>query len=167
MNKLNVPQKLEHIPSTCTQHMYPAHVPSTYTQHMYPAHVPSTCTQHIYPAHIPSTYTQHMYPAHIPSTCTIHSINTTVEEVKPKSFNLGIIQWGYIEITNCMSSDVETASHAGHCPINLVNVKLNCTCSHVYKSGENRSKCLVVGSMFPHSDYINQNIKFSIYYIKT
>ena len=26
----------------------------------------------------------------------------------------------------CMSSDVETAAHAGHCPINLVNVKLNC-----------------------------------------
>ena len=52
------------------------------------------------------------------------------------------------------SSGVETASHAGHCPINLVNVRKIETAWTVYevygeqdKSGENS---LVVGSMFPH-----------------
>ena len=43
-------------------------------------------------------------------------------------------------------SGMETASHAGNCPINLVNVLYK----NQDKSGENRSKCLVVGSMFPH-----------------
>ena len=43
-------------------------------------------------------------------------------------------------------SGMETASHAGNCPINLFNVLYK----NQDKSGENRSKCLVVGSMFPH-----------------
>ena len=42
-----------------------------------------------------------------------------------------------------MHSGVETASHVGHCPINVVYGEQD-------KSGKNRSKCLVVGSMFPH-----------------
>ena len=46
----------------------------------------------------------------------------------------------------------ETASHVGHCLINLVNVWY--IVYEVYeeqdKSGENRSKCPAVGSLFPH-----------------
>ena len=40
-------------------------------------------------------------------------------------------------------SGMETASHAGNCPINLVNVLYK----NQDKSGENRSKCLVVSRL--------------------
>ena len=58
-------------------------------------------------------------------------------------------------MNTCMQG-VETANHAGHCPINLVNVqkvKLSCIQSMwgQDKSSENRPKCPAVGSLFPHS----------------
>ena len=59
-------------------------------------------------------------------------------------------------------SGVETASHAGHCPINLVNVRWIETVYKVYweqdKSDEKKSKCLAVGSKFPHPGYICQEM---------
>ena len=44
-------------------------------------------------------------------------------------------------------SDVETASHAGHCPINLVNEWIY---GEQDNGVENRPKCLAVSSLFPH-----------------
>ena len=50
-------------------------------------------------------------------------------------------------VSNYIFSGVETASHTGYCKL-----KPNCIQSiwEQDKGGENKSKCLVVGSMFPH-----------------
>ena len=52
---------------------------------------------------------------------------------------MGLYYYHYVIILVNISHGVETASHVGHCPINQQD-----------RSDENRSKCPVVGSMFPY-----------------
>ena len=59
------------------------------------------------------------------------------------------------------TSVVEIVSHAGHCQRNLVNVETELYTKYMGeqdKSIENRSKCLAIGSLFPHSCYTHVNI---------